>query len=47
MQPLYHILPPVQRQIIRATFDPTNSPLRIFVALQLQNDLPPGDRKRI
>ncbi|WP_193748208.1 hypothetical protein [Leisingera sp. ANG-M1] len=44
---LYHIRAALHRQNQHAIFDPNAAPVSIFVALHLQNDLPPGDRRRI
>jgi len=44
---LYHIRATLHRQNQHAIFDPNDAPVSIFVALHLQNDLPPGDPKRI
>ncbi|WP_264213971.1 hypothetical protein [Leisingera thetidis] len=45
--PHYHISAALHGQNAHARFDPNAAPARIFVALHLQSDLPPGDRKRI
>ncbi|WP_323776201.1 hypothetical protein [Leisingera sp.] len=45
--PIYHIRSVLHWQNIRARFDPNAAAGSIFVALHLQNDLPPSDRKRI
>ncbi|EDZ45086.1 hypothetical protein RBY4I_293 [Rhodobacterales bacterium Y4I] len=47
MPPLYHIRSVLHRQNQYAIFDPNGTTVSIFVALHLQNDLPPGDRRRI
>ncbi|MCB4457498.1 hypothetical protein [Leisingera sp. McT4-56] len=47
MPPLYHIFRVLHGQNQHARFDPNDAPMSIFVALHLQNDLPPGDRRRI
>jgi hypothetical protein len=47
MPPLYHIRSVLHRQNQHAIFDPNDTLVSIFVALHLQNDLPPGDRRRI
>ncbi|UWQ39363.1 hypothetical protein K3552_00885 [Leisingera aquaemixtae] len=47
MPPLYHIRSVLHWQNRHAIFDPNDTPVSIFVALHLQNDLPPGDRRRI
>ncbi|MBQ4827115.1 hypothetical protein J4729_21595 [Leisingera sp. HS039] len=47
ISPLYHIRAVLHGQNQYAIFDPNAAAVSIFVALHLQNDLPPGDRKRI
>jgi hypothetical protein len=47
MPPLYHIRRLLHGQNDGAILHPNKTSQRIFIALHLQNDLPPSERKRI